>query len=485
LPRSGHGSLLIYNDFEHMKFATANNVSIRTVLFILTYLLFVPVACAEDSNLLFIKNYSDLEKLRRNQHTERKAWLGVINSFAQLHESSKSSSSHGRALFLAGKASLELYRRTKNKADLSRALSFLRNFNKIRHPKRSARYGTTPPKRANGGIADTTKHNNWNNACTSAGPPPLSKHRGPIVDTSHADNRSHFARGYKGHVGPNMNFARYAPNPFWNPSMSDTGWGSIFLPQRKTVQKEVKKISPIQHLAPSRAKQTKKKPIVVIDPGHGGRDPGAISPDGKVTEKELTLRMAKVLRKRLEDIHPGISVFLTRTDDRYMSLQERTSMANSLKADLFISVHCNSAEDKSYKGIETYCLSPASSRKSLEVAARENGLPPEMMGDVEATLLDMIMTAKSCESVNLARIVHTNLIQNVATNVGHDEDRHIKEAPFYVLLGAKMPAILIECGFISNSEDRKRLRSTEFVHEMAGGIAAGTSAYLKALGDKT
>jgi len=216
----------------------------------------------------------------------------------------------------------------------------------------------------------------------------------------------------------------------------------------------------------------------VIDPGHGGRDPGAVSRDGHLKEKDIVLAVAKRLKVRLQKRHPCIKVVLTREDDRSLSLKERTSVANSLNSDLFISLHCNSDTHAGSKGVETYYLSKASSRGAMRVAARENGISLEKMSDLEATLVDLMVTSKKTESDKLARTVHTSLVSGLSRHKSMCKDRGVRGAPFYVLLGAKMPAVLVECAFISNSGDEDKLASPQYLDSIAEGLASGADAYL-------
>jgi N-acetylmuramoyl-L-alanine amidase len=224
-----------------------------------------------------------------------------------------------------------------------------------------------------------------------------------------------------------------------------------------------------------------KEFVVAIDPGHGGKDPGAVSQDGCLKEKDLVLEIAKRLKTTLESKNPPLKVVLTRSDDRHLSLEDRVALANSANADLFISIHCNSAEDSSSKGIETYYLNKASSRGAMRVAARENGIPLSKMTDIEATLVDLMVTSKKSESAKLAISVHSSLSLNRKGAGTPARDRGVRQAPFYVLLGAKMPAILVECAFISNKRERGKLTSPAYLTSIAERIAEGAANYLKGL----
>jgi N-acetylmuramoyl-L-alanine amidase len=219
--------------------------------------------------------------------------------------------------------------------------------------------------------------------------------------------------------------------------------------------------------------------VVVLDPGHGGRDPGAISQDGALKEKDITLEVAKATKRILEKNNPGITVELTRSDDKFMNLEARTALANRLNADLFISIHCNSDTDANSAGIETYYLSQATSdEKAMKVAATENSMSLAKMSDLQATLLDLIVTSKKTESEELATAVSNSLERAIPKG----RHRGVKQAPFYVLLGAKMPAVLVECAFISSSRESKKLHSPEYLNTVAQGLANGAHSYIQGLG---
>jgi N-acetylmuramoyl-L-alanine amidase len=227
--------------------------------------------------------------------------------------------------------------------------------------------------------------------------------------------------------------------------------------------------------------RTVREFVVVLDPGHGGKDPGAVSSDGSIKEKDITLEIAKRVKRGLSASNSALRVELTRTADQTLALEERTAQANASNADLFISIHCNADTDSSSKGVETFYLSKATSRRALRVAARENGISPGKMTDLEATLLDLMLASKKSESDRLARTVHSSLMSTMRSVIPSLRDRGVKSAPFYVLLGAQMPAILVECGFISNRRDREELTSPAFLESAAKGITKGAADYLKGL----
>jgi N-acetylmuramoyl-L-alanine amidase len=201
---------------------------------------------------------------------------------------------------------------------------------------------------------------------------------------------------------------------------------------------------------------------VVIDPGHGGEEYGAIGPDG-LSEKEVTLAVARLLKSLIEQ-KLGLRVILTRETDMSLSLDERTAIANNHKASLFVSIHANASRQKTAWGAETYFLSTdASDDSSRKLAALENnplGLPGEsegMTSDIKLILWDMAQTQYLEESKYLA-----SLIQNELNRSLDIRDRGIKQAPFKVLMGAMMPAVLVEVGFISNPSEENKLKDKDY-----------------------
>jgi N-acetylmuramoyl-L-alanine amidase len=217
---------------------------------------------------------------------------------------------------------------------------------------------------------------------------------------------------------------------------------------------------------------------IVIDPGHGGKDKGAIGPSG-VYEKDVTLSVAKALKRLLEK-EGGFEVVLTRSTDRFLSLEERTAIANTHKADLFISIHTNAHKDSSLGGVETYILNLSTDRESARVAALENAVSAKQISDLEAILQDLMQNTKISESTRLAQEVHRELVDSVR-KYENVRDLGIKHAPFYVLLGAEMPAVLIETAFISNPREEKLLTDKEFQKTVARGIAQGIRAYVEVM----
>ncbi|MCF8085986.1 MAG: N-acetylmuramoyl-L-alanine amidase [Desulfohalobiaceae bacterium] len=211
---------------------------------------------------------------------------------------------------------------------------------------------------------------------------------------------------------------------------------------------------------------------VMLDPGHGGKMPGAVV--NGVLEKDVNLRFAKILGKTLKE--QGFKILYTRTRDRHVPLEERTALANSKKADLFISIHCNANDNTSVRGLEIYNLNLATSEDAAEVAARENSVSQKKISDLEVILTDLMLKSKIRESSNLAQ----DVLQE-ATQYGeqfYDLDRcETRQAPFYVLMGAKMPAILVEAGYLTNPTERSRLQKYSYLKRISWGITQGILAY--------
>ena len=214
---------------------------------------------------------------------------------------------------------------------------------------------------------------------------------------------------------------------------------------------------------------------VVIDPGHGGHDTGTIGADG-TKEKDVALAIAKRLRTVLTE--QGLEVVLTRETDRFVRLEERARLANVARGDLFISVHCNSLPQRNIRGIETYTLNLASDRYAIRLAARENATSEKGMSDLQFLLADLATRANTEESVRLANQVQSGLVSSLRSKDGKIRDLGTKEALFYVLLGTKMPAILVEAGFLSNTEEEKRLASPSYQDDVARAIASGVQGFL-------
>jgi N-acetylmuramoyl-L-alanine amidase len=221
-----------------------------------------------------------------------------------------------------------------------------------------------------------------------------------------------------------------------------------------------------------------ERPIrrIVVDAGHGGHDPGAIGPT-HLREKDVTLVIARKLARKLRE--EGFEVVLTRRDDRFLALEERTALANAARGDLFVSVHANAHPRRTRTGIETYFLNVTDDRYATRLAARENGVELPVGGDLARILTDLDAQASAGASVRLARLVQQQVCSGVRARVGDVRDLGVKSALFYVLLGARMPAVLVETGFISNRQEEKRLASDRYQDEVAAGIARAVSTFAR------
>jgi N-acetylmuramoyl-L-alanine amidase len=218
---------------------------------------------------------------------------------------------------------------------------------------------------------------------------------------------------------------------------------------------------------------------IVLDPGHGGKDPGAIGPTG-LKEKDIALDIAKRLKPILES-RLKCKVYLTRTTDKFLELDERTMFANSVNADLFVSIHLNASRDRRARGVETYFLSPARSKDELETAARENmmalGSQDDIENDLAYIMSDMSNTQKVNDSSALAGSIQNNMTSALRRANIPVKDKGVKQAMFYVLWRASMPSALVETGFISNREEERRFKSSQYREDIAESIAAGLSSY--------
>jgi len=215
---------------------------------------------------------------------------------------------------------------------------------------------------------------------------------------------------------------------------------------------------------------------IVIDPGHGGPDAGTIGPNG-LREKDLVLdvshRLGALLEERLNS-----EVIYARSDDSYVALERRPQIANEAKADLFISVHANSSPESVASGVETYYLSFTTSKSALDVAARENATSKRSVYELQDLLQKIALKDKVDESREFAGRVEEALYANAAkTTNAKVRDRGVKRAPFVVLIGANMPSILAEIGFISNPHDEALLMRPEARQKVAEALYKGVAAY--------
>jgi N-acetylmuramoyl-L-alanine amidase len=213
---------------------------------------------------------------------------------------------------------------------------------------------------------------------------------------------------------------------------------------------------------------------IVIDPGHGGDDHGTMSAGG-LFEKDVVLDVALRLGKLLQGL--GAEVIYTRATDRYLPLEARTAIANREAADLFVSIHANSSPDRDARGVETYYLNFTTSAESLEVAARENTVSRRPVSELRDLVQKIAQQNRIAESHEFADDVEAALTRNLSG----ERNRGVREAPFIVLTGANMPAILSEISFLSNSEDENNLKSSHYRQKIAQALYDGISTYVNGL----
>lgn len=229
-----------------------------------------------------------------------------------------------------------------------------------------------------------------------------------------------------------------------------------------------KTAGPMEALAPGIRK-------IVLDPGHGGKDPGAIGVGG-VTEKDIVLSVAKKLAVRLRD-EMGIQVVLTRQDDRFVALEDRTAIANAEDADLFISLHMNASPSGEKRGIETYYLDNTTDEAALRLAARENGTSRKQVSDLQFILSDMTQNMKLEDSITLAHRLQSAMVSGMTGAIGEVKDLGVKKALFYVLVGARMPSVLVEMSFITHRHEGRAMSQASGQDAMVEALMQGIQKY--------
>lgn len=220
---------------------------------------------------------------------------------------------------------------------------------------------------------------------------------------------------------------------------------------------------------------------IIIDPGHGGADTGAIGRDG-IYEKDVALDIALRLRAAVQRELKDVEVILTRDTDRFVPLEERTAMANARQADLFISIHLNSSPTPLASGVETYFLSLDATKEELDVATRENATTSRSAGELQGLLQRIVTDTRIAESRTFAQSIQTSLVaglSRISPTAGFN--RGVKKAPFVVLLGANMPSVLTEVSFLSHPRDGEALRTIEFRQSIAESLCDGIKRYIETL----
>lgn len=254
----------------------------------------------------------------------------------------------------------------------------------------------------------------------------------------------------------------------------------VFAPP--TVSKPVSPRPPLQVASLETEPPTSSaRPVVVIDPGHGGYDPGTAAAAG-VAEKNVALQIARDVAQALKT--RGAVVKMTRDSDYFLSLKERTKIANDANADLFVSIHLNSSPDRDTTGLEVYYLNNTTDRATIRLARMENaesdGYSTPSTPDLHYILSDLRQQYKATESASLARMIDATTVAELETEFPHARGLGARKGPFYVLVGAHMPAVLVECGFLSNGEEAQRLAQPDYQAQLAAGIAEAVMHYLNA-----
>ncbi len=225
---------------------------------------------------------------------------------------------------------------------------------------------------------------------------------------------------------------------------------------------------------PGAATQSRRVERIAVDPGHGGTDPGAIGAAG-VREKDVTLDIAKKVAPLLA--RDGLVVVLTRDDDRFVPLEDRTARANAFGADLFVSIHCNAAENRARHGIETYVLDTTKDDIASRVAARENATSQAATAELGSILASLRLADQAGHSMHLAELTQRSALGSMRDRYPDVLDGGMHTAGFYVLVGARMPSILVETGYISNALEEQRLSTDDYRQRLADAVVNAVRAY--------
>ncbi len=252
------------------------------------------------------------------------------------------------------------------------------------------------------------------------------------------------------------------------------------VPERVVVPKLEEKSAVVEKKSkPAKKPSISKIRRIVVDPGHGGHDSGAVGPNG-IMEKDVVLAIGLKLRDLFKE-ELGVDVVMTRSTDVFIPLEERTAIANKVGADLFLSVHANAALNRSACGIETYYLNLAKTDKVAQLAAKENGTSLEKVSVLQAILFDLMANYKLNDSAHLADEVQKSLFKKIKVKHADVKNLGVKQGPFYVLVGAGMPSILVETAFLSNAQEESRLKDPTYQEMTAIGIFEGVRNYISSL----
>jgi N-acetylmuramoyl-L-alanine amidase len=219
---------------------------------------------------------------------------------------------------------------------------------------------------------------------------------------------------------------------------------------------------------------------IVIDPGHGGKDPGAIGFD-KHYEKIVNLDVAKRIKKLFESEYPSVKVKLTRDNDKYISLDERPAKSRIMEGDIFVSLHANATAAGKTSGIETYYLNFATDKQAQALAAKENAASSLSQAKLGTLIRKIMSNSKKDESKELSHFVQTNLVNQTKRSNSASRDLGVKSAPFVVLIGTDVPSVLVEMGYVNHKIEGRLLMKTSYRNKIARGVFNGLKAYIESL----
>ena len=219
---------------------------------------------------------------------------------------------------------------------------------------------------------------------------------------------------------------------------------------------------------------------IVIDPGHGGKDPGCVGKSG-VREKKIVLDVAARLKKILES-KENVEVIMTRESDIFLDPESRTVVANQKQADLFISIHANANRSRKLSGIESFYLNFSQDPSVIETAARENATSTKNISEMKDIIEKIVQNSKIVESKELAESIQNSLVKHLSQTYSNVKSLGVKGGPFWVLIGGEMPSVLVEISHLSNPTEEKRLESPQYRQHVAQGIYEGIVEYMNSLG---
>jgi N-acetylmuramoyl-L-alanine amidase len=219
---------------------------------------------------------------------------------------------------------------------------------------------------------------------------------------------------------------------------------------------------------------------IVIDPGHGGLDPGCIGKKG-LQEKKVVLDISLKLKELLGS-RKDLEVILTRESDIYVPLEDRPVIANQKKADLFISIHANASFNRKRSGVETFYLNFSPDAMVNEIAAMENATSAKNIGEMKTIIMKIVQNSRLLESKDAAERIHQSLLKSIIQKYGAIKDLGVKGGPFWVLIGSDMPSVLVEVSHLSNAEEEAKLNTPQYADQIAKGIFDGINEYIRSLG---